>query len=111
MGVEATAQGAMAILVVACHIILTVCGQAVVVVLQHMVEPIMVMAIGQSLIIMGIVAGIATGLLLMDMVVVGLLGVAVVVAGDDEVVISVVYRCVCARRMLWLNFIILCLPM
>ena len=101
----------MAILVVARHIIMMVCGKAVVVVLQHTAEPIMVMAIGQSLIVMGIAVVIATGLLLMDIVVVGLLGVGVVVAGGAEAVGSGVYSCVFARRMLWFDIIILCLYM
>ena len=80
----------MAILVVARHITMTVCGQAVGVVLQRMAEPIMAMAIGQSLMVLGIAVGIAIGPLLMGMDAVGLLGVAVAVAGDDEVVGSLV---------------------
>ena len=51
---------------------------------QHMAGPITVMGIGLSLIVTGIVAGITTEHLLLDMVVVDLLGVVVVVAGDDS---------------------------
>ena len=83
-GRQETAQGAMAILVVVRHIIMTVCGQAVAVVPQRMAGPTMAMGTGLSPIVTGIVAGITTEHLLLDMVVVDLLGVVVVVAGDDD---------------------------
>jgi len=91
VGRQETAPGGMAILVVVRHTIMTVCGQAVAVVPQHMAEPIMAMGIGRSHIVTGIAAVIATGLLLMDTDVVGILGVAVVVVGAGEVVGPVVY--------------------
>lgn len=84
VGRQETAQGAMAILVVVHHIIMTLCGQAVAVVPQHMAGPITAMGIGLSLIVTGIVVGITTEHLLLDIVVVDLLGVVVVVAGDDD---------------------------
>jgi hypothetical protein len=91
VGRQGTAQGAMAILVVVHHIIMTICGWVVAVVPQHMAGPIMATGIGRNLIVMGTVAGIATGLFLMDMVVVDLLGAVAAVAVGDERVGLVVY--------------------
>ena len=83
VGRQETAQGVMAILVAVGHIIMTACGQAVAVV-RRMAGLIMATVIGPSLIITGTVAGITTEHLLLDMVVVDLLEVVVVVAGDGD---------------------------
>jgi hypothetical protein len=83
VGCWETAQGVMAILVVVHHTIMTVCGQVAAAVPQHMAGPIMAMGTGPSLIVMVTVVGIATELLLLDIVVADL-GVVVVVAGDDD---------------------------
>jgi hypothetical protein len=83
VGCWETAQGVMAILVVADHITTTVCERGVAVVPQCMAGPIMALGIGPSLIVTGTVAGITTERLLLDMVVVDPLEVVVVVAGGD----------------------------
>lgn len=90
-GHQETAQGVMAIRAAVHHITMIVHEQAVAVVPQHMAGPIMAMGIGRSRIVTATVAGIATGLLSMDMVVEDLLELVVVVAGDDETVGPVVY--------------------